>query len=436
MNSLKSYVACFSWFVALALSFTASLAAESHKSHRRCSIECSECSSHPCKKVCNAGAYVQEGCVFVPDRVETVTDPTSCLPVQVTVPGANLYYRQQGEGCRNSPTIVFIPPLLGTSDAWRCQQAEFSKCFRTIAVDLRGTGRSEATDPESIQYTHQLFANDIYAMLQDPSINVTGKVILVGNALGGSIGLVYATSYPSQVAKLVMVNSGPGLYVVNDCAVDPSCDPTIPCTTGGSCCDLNNCQSTCWPYPSFTNSQLEENFDIIGCSFEYCYGTCGDCPSCEFQPLINYFSWLIPLSIFNEPCQPALANVQAQAVQAAVQVALNDVYENILYYAMSQDLRPYLSSVRVPTLICIGTIDQLVPNGAGLYLNKHIKHSRLVQFQGKGNEPQVTAYKQFNKVLDRFIQSKDFPCFTNIPDKGCCICPLIVPEPFIPCSVP
>ncbi len=433
MDCLKSFAAGLA--LLFAVSFSTSLAASS-KHECKCTIECGEHSSQCCK-VCSSNAFVQEGCIFVPDRYESLFDPNTCSASTEFVPGANLYYRLQGEGDEHSPTIVFIPPLEGTSDAWRCQQEEFSKCYRTIAIDLRGTGRSEATDPNSIHYTHQLFANDIFAMLQDPALNVTKNIVLVGNAVGGSIGIVYATTYPSQVSKLVLINSSPGLYVVSDCAVDPTCDPSIPCNTSGACCDIANCQPICWPYPAFTYSSLISQFDLMGCEDEYCFATSvGDLfDECINQTAYNYFRWNLPLTVFNEPCQKDLGNAEDQGAQAATQLVFNGVFQNIIFNALTQDLRPLLPLIRAKTLICIGTIDEQIPNGAGIFLNHHIKHSKLAKFNGKGNELEITAYKQFNNVLQRFITAKEFPCFIDVPDRGCCVCPLVKPEPFIPCSV-
>lgn len=441
MYCLKRIAAKFTAGVALLLTLSlqpylmASSKCES-KSHR-CSIGCGEStdSSRCCEKVCSSNAYVQEGCIFVPDRTETIIDPSTCSPTPEYVPGANLYYRVQGEGHENSPTIVFIPPIEGTSDVWRCQQEEFSKCYRTIAIDLRGTGRSDVTSPYSIHYTHQLFANDIYAMLQDPALNVTQNIVLVGNAVGGSIGIVYATLHPSQVKKLVLVNSSPGLYVVNDCAVDPACDPSIACGGDASCCNPSNCQPICWPYPAYTMSQIYDNLNTVECQDEFCYETCvyPGCDDCFRQTAYNYFSWNLPLTVFNEDCKCGpLANAQAQGAQAATQLVVNGVWQNIIFNTLTQDLRPLLPYVRAKTLVCIGTLDAQVPNGAGIFLNNHIKHSKLAKFEGKGNELEVTAYKQFNKVLDKFITSKEFPCFVDVPDRGCCVCPLVKPEPFIP----
>ena len=386
MSYLSRNVTGIALSIALTMCFAAGLSADARKNHlsskhlsskhqsrKHCSIGCSQCSSSSsssnlCKKVCKSHSPVREGCIFVPERTETVIDPSTCLPISEIVPGANLYYREQGRCYHGKPTIIFVPPLAGTSDVWHCQQAELSKCYRTIAVDLRGTGRSDVTDPSTIQYTHQLFANDIHAMLQDPTLDVDKNIIFVGNAMGGSIGIVYATTYPGEVAKLVMINSGPGLYLVNNCAVSPTCDPSFACTAPNSCCDLNGCVPICWPFPIFTATSLSNEQTITSCTIESCLASPGGDPDiCIPQSISNFYAWDVPLTIFNEACQPALANVQAQTVQALTQVSLDGVLSNILTNAWTQDLRPLLRHVDVPTLICIGSIDERVPNGAGLF---------------------------------------------------------------------
>lgn len=445
MNYLSKNVAGFVLSLALTTCFGVQIEASSRSSHsssghsskHHCSIGCSDSSSKSCKDVCGSGARVHEGCVFVPERQEIVLDSETCEPMQVTVPGANLYYRDMGKSKHGRPTIVFVHSLGATSDSWRCQQEQLSKCFRTIAVDLRGNGRSDVTDPESIQYTHELFANDIFMMLQDPALNVSEKVIFVGNGIGGSIGIVFATAYSDMLCKLVIVNSGPGLYLVNDCAVSPYCDPQYACgESEGSCCDFTGCTSLCWPYPSFTEQSLQQQAYALECGFYNCYNAGEEgFDDCLTQSFSNYFAWEFPVTILNEPCQPQLASLQAQSVMAITQTVFNEVLSNIIYNAWTQDLRPLLELIEVPTLICIGTLDLEVPNGAGIYLNNHIAHSKLVKFENKGHMPQATSYKKFNKVLKSFIEHKHFPEFLDVPDTGCCVCPLIKPLPFIPCSL-
>ncbi|MCE5294522.1 MAG: alpha/beta hydrolase [Chlamydiales bacterium] len=434
MNFLRRTLTGFALSLALTTCFGGQLFASSHSSSSSesdCSIGCSDGSD--CKKVCVSRASVREGCIFVPERTEMQLDG-ECGLEPVLIPGANLYFREQGREHESGPTIVFVPPTGLTSDVWRCQQEELSKCYRTIAVDLRGTGRSDVTDPEAIAYTHQVFANDIYAMLNDPVLHVGSNVIMVGCELGGSIGIVYAASFPDEISKLVLVNSGPGLYFVNDCALDPACDQTIPCGDDGSCCAIN-CGTVCWPFPMITQNDTYESSNILQCCTFICSGENEEeFEACYEQCVVDYNAWVFPRRYLNEPCQPKLANLQALCVQSFSAATISGVIENIIYNAWSQDLRPLLDQIDVPTLICIGTIDEALPNGAGIYLNNNINHSKLAKFEDKGHLLQATAYKQFNKVLKTFVKNRHFPAFIDIPNKGCCVCPLIKPVPLFRCS--
>ena len=103
--------------------------------HKQCD-PCLQAPKAPCAR---------EGYVFVPEAVI----PGQFIPggQPQTVPAGNFFYRQQGKCKAGRPTIVFLNYLEGSSRAFLCQQAAFSHCYNTIAIDLRGRGNSVKTVP-------------------------------------------------------------------------------------------------------------------------------------------------------------------------------------------------------------------------------------------------------------------------------------------------
>ena len=98
--------------------------------------------------------------------------------------------------------------------------------------------------------------------------------------------------------------------------------------------------------------------------------------------------------------------------------------------AASEDVRGLIPDVKIPTLICYGSIDAVVNPGTEKFYHENIPNSVLAEFVGKGHELHVTDYKNFNRLLNEFIASCKFPDFTKVFDQGCCICPKLKPVNF------
>lgn len=78
--------------------------------------------------------------------------------------------------------------------------------YRTLALDLRGHGRSDP-DPEA-RYDQVSMARDVEAALEGLGIE---RVVIVGHSMGGRVGMRFAGRNPEQLAGFVIVDSGPDL---------------------------------------------------------------------------------------------------------------------------------------------------------------------------------------------------------------------------------
>src|SRR5687767_8021988 len=97
--------------------------------------------------------------------------------------GVALAYDEQGQG---SPPILLV-------HGWSCdhryvapQVEQFSQKHRTIAVDLRGHGESDAPHQE---YTMSAFADDLAWLCRELRVE---KPIVVGHSMGAVIALQLA----------------------------------------------------------------------------------------------------------------------------------------------------------------------------------------------------------------------------------------------------
>ena len=77
----------------------------------------------------------------------------------------------------------------------------------------------------------------------------------------------------------------------------------------------------------------------------------------------------------------------------------------IIFDEAVQDYRPVLKKVTVPTLLCFGRDEKLVPVAAGEHLQENIPDARLVVFENSGHCPFLEEPDRFNQEVDQFIQS-------------------------------
>lgn len=111
---------------------------------------------------------------------------------RVPVNGTQLNFESAGDG----PALVFIHPNPFDHTIWRYQMARFSLWFRTIAMDLRGYGRSDRTTDCSIR----TMSDDVAGLLDNLGI---GQAIVVGLSVGGIIAQEFAVDHPERLTALI-----------------------------------------------------------------------------------------------------------------------------------------------------------------------------------------------------------------------------------------
>ena len=104
-------------------------------------------------------------------------------------------------GPSTAPTIVFLHGLGGSQATWQLVLGELADCYRLVAIDLPGHGRSSAGDADYSVTGHAAAVAEAMT-----SMGRKGSV-LVGHSLGGAVGLTIALDHPGLVASLVLINS-------------------------------------------------------------------------------------------------------------------------------------------------------------------------------------------------------------------------------------
>jgi pimeloyl-ACP methyl ester carboxylesterase len=115
--------------------------------------------------------------------------------------GVEIYYEVSGEG----EPVLLVPASWWPSATWNVGAVPFlARCFQTISLDCRGTGRS--SKPKD-GYTVTQFAEDCIALLDHLGVSCCHAV---GFALGGQIVQAMAIARPDLIATVTIAAAGAG----------------------------------------------------------------------------------------------------------------------------------------------------------------------------------------------------------------------------------
>lgn len=106
----------------------------------------------------------------------------------------------------NGAPLLFFSETACAGDIWtKYQVPEFSRDFRVITHDYRGTGQSSRP---AVQYSCADFVDDAVAILDQLDC---GPANLLGHSMGGRVALLMALTFPERVKKVIVASSGPGI---------------------------------------------------------------------------------------------------------------------------------------------------------------------------------------------------------------------------------
>jgi 3-oxoadipate enol-lactonase len=257
----------------------------------------------------------------------------------------NIYYEDQGKG----EVVVLIPGIGCDSTYWFRQIPAFSKEYRVIAIDNRGTGRS---DKPEIPYTMEMLAADIAGLLD--IINVDTAHVF-GHSLGGMIAQHFALGYPKKVRTLIL---------------------------GATICGGSH----------WIQGTLAEAFQALLAPDHLRNLTpreiCQEALSFEFtQEFIDNNPTLIERHITEKtryPAPPYVLAMQGQAVYG------HDTYD-------------HLPAIKVPTLVIAGDADGVFSVENSRLLASRIPNAKLVVLKNVAHSFQIEAAEEANKIVLSFL---------------------------------
>jgi esterase len=102
--------------------------------------------------------------------------------------------------------LLILHGFLGMSDNWKTLGAQFAEAgFQVHLLDLRNHGRSFHSE----QFSYELMVQDVLDYCQEHNLE---KTTIIGHSMGGKTAMLFATTYPEMVDKLLVADIGPKFY--------------------------------------------------------------------------------------------------------------------------------------------------------------------------------------------------------------------------------
>lgn len=113
-----------------------------------------------------------------------------------------LHSKIEGEG---KPFLI-LHGYLGMSDNWKTLGTQFAaQGFQVHMLDLRNHGKSFHSE----EFTYEAMVHDVLEYCNENNLET---IDLLGHSMGGKVAMLFATTYPEKVEKLIVADIGPKYY--------------------------------------------------------------------------------------------------------------------------------------------------------------------------------------------------------------------------------
>ncbi len=113
-----------------------------------------------------------------------------------------LYSKVEGKG----KPLLILHGFLGMSDNWKTLTTQYAtEGFEVHAIDLRNHGRSFHSD----DFSYEIMVQDILGYCQVKNLS---NIDIIGHSMGGKVAMLFATTYPEIVNKLIIADIGSKFY--------------------------------------------------------------------------------------------------------------------------------------------------------------------------------------------------------------------------------
>ncbi len=257
--------------------------------------------------------------------------------------GITMNYDRQGTG----EPLILIPYLSADHACYAFQVAEYTKHFTCITLDLRGTGETEMQEGT---YSTEDLADDVAAFMQALDIS---RAHISGLSLGGAISMWLAAKHPESVASLSLHST--------------------------------------WPKSdAYLKSVIQ--------SFQHTARAMG---SVAEMVILALFPWCFTPELY--AAKPDYIAQLAAFVRSRPAQSL----ESFLLQSnavMGHDAEAQLGRITAPTLITFGRHDAATSTRFADRLQKGIRNSELLIFEGSSHAPIYEQIAEFNQKTLQFLR--------------------------------
>jgi pimeloyl-ACP methyl ester carboxylesterase len=257
----------------------------------------------------------------------------------------------------DGPPLLWIHGLGGIWQNWLLNIPAFLDTHRCLAIDLPGFGRSELPAGET---SIRSFARTVDRVCDALDVDCP---VVIGNSMGGFVGAELAVSFPTRVAKLVLVSAA-GLsteYLARE-----------PLLAGARIFAVLTARTGLRGSPVVKRRRLRR---------------------LALQPVVRYPERLsLPLA--------------SELVAGANAPGFLDAFDALIGYSF----RDRLERIEVPVLIVWGRNDMLVPvEDAEMFEHLIGDNAHSVIFEDTGHLAMLERPTRFNELLSSFIAGEREP---------------------------
>lgn len=256
--------------------------------------------------------------------------------------GERIGYLDAGVG----PSLLWVPGADGVKETWRHQLPYFAGAYRCVAPDMRA-GVEEG-------HTFDRLADDLAEVAEALRIE---PAVVIGQSLGGSVAIRFATRHPDRVRGLVLCNTLARVSYEHVRLNRAALVPVAMATTRYLPTAIARAAARAWSRWSvwiYDSSPGREN-------------------------VVDYALWTGPRTV------PASVSSRRVAL------------------LRGEDLRPELGSIGVPTLVVKGPLDSYCPPEWALEIAARIAGARYALVPGTGHCSHISMPGGFNRVVREWL---------------------------------
>lgn len=255
--------------------------------------------------------------------------------------------RRLEAGPKTAPVVVLLHGLNGSAEDFYALIAALSRRHRVVAIDLPGFGQSPGGN--------QLYTPGRFTKVLRHQLVGLGPVDLIGHSMGGAIALRYASKYPTQLKRLVLISVAGVLH--------------------GSVLASQ-----------LTASKAHDKSSALSQAVTRAFGA----------HIITRLKFIEPRSILRSRRHRALLLDGDPNQISAMSLAL-------------ENLGPALDRVRAPSLIIWGALDHVAPMRTATLLDRRLPRSHLLVLPNADHVPMRSASRQTERAIINFLSAKTAP---------------------------